>query len=104
MPLGNQPEKNSDEYSFSKLLKLGKCTLARTLASPRTTPAMWRAVAATLQRSAVTSWHTPGRTRAVLLCEVVGCACTATERSKLTVHTRTHTGERTYSCEVEGCG
>ena len=37
-------------------------------------------------------------------CEVEGCGYTATTRSKLVVHARTHTGERPYSCGEEGCG
>ena len=35
-------------------------------------------------------------------CEVEGCGYSATERSKLAIHARTHTGERPYTCEVEG--
>ena len=37
-------------------------------------------------------------------CEEEGCGYTAAERGSLVVHARTHTGERPYSCEVKGCG
>ena len=36
--------------------------------------------------------------------EVEGCGYSASERGKLVLHARTHTGERPYSCEEEGCG
>ena len=42
--------------------------------------------------------------RRLYSCEAEGCGYSAVKRNDLTVHARTHTGERPYSCEEEGCG
>jgi len=37
-------------------------------------------------------------------CEVEGCGYSATQSQHLAAHARTHTGERPFACKVEGCG
>ena len=37
-------------------------------------------------------------------CEIAGCGKVFAKMSKLTVHNRTHTGEKPYACTFDGCG